>query len=765
MRVDMAEARGKATIRPWRVGVLIDTGSRTEVREAIANLSSVWGGRSMPIFDKDTPVQRLEALGEMYDVDSLYADTTDGELDEFLRKPGWAWRGRGTWGPFGALEEEGFRMGLLPLAEVLLLSSEVVQPLWSMEDPNDLVLAALWGLADKIGVRHTSLPLPEFLSQKNLEASRRGVLGESMVHTDAANHTHHRGIGDGVFILRPDVTNDVVSFWNARAFGSNVIGVPADAEPDLVEFLLSQPLPSQTWTNAGGAQEQQVLNIVGACNASDRVMKTIRGIACANGMAVQDGTGDPEILESFVFEGLNTDFTKSLRVDFRPEAHGVDIDLPRLPLVGSSARSLRRGIVAVEVHLSEARGQDPRFTSQIPPYRRHAALLEAHHYAHGVEHVRPRYGAVVFGLDANSEAVRFPFVYSQDALRLLFDSATAKVIQSDVGKFQTRAAERFGGPYSGTFNQSGVRAAVALAAGKAAGVSLPQLRQAVEKNRGSWPHPLMDRETTPREYANRAVNNLFHSGLFVPTLRVHCSHCRVESYASVEVLGPSMNCEFCGQTYNLALSHSLTRPDWRYRLAAHLRADQIEALLPALATTSLLRQLQHDQGSPPLVLGFQITIDGRTIEADVATYLGDLEWLAVLGEVKTANRIDEKDIANLEFLASRLRDKRVRCLPLFATLKSELSPEERNGLRGLVERSELITMSRGQSGPSLPLVLTGSDLSRNWWDDDHPWRWEKRNHNGIFDTALISCERNLGLLRHRYNDDPAGPQFLFEWAD
>jgi hypothetical protein len=370
----------------------------------------------------------------------------------------------------------------------------------------------------------------------------------------------------------------------------------------------------------------------------------------------------------------------------------------------------------------------------------------------------------LLAMAANELLNNQPGTHAPYALRLLFDCEKAKVIQSDVGKFQTRAAERFGGPYSGTFNQSGVRAAVALAAGRVSGVSLPQIRQTVEKNRGNWPHSLMDSETTPQEYASQAVNNLFHSGLFVPTLRVHCSHCRVESYASVEGLGPSMNCEFCGQTYNLALSHSLTRPEWRYRLAAHLRADQIEALLPALATTSPLRQLQHGEGSPPLVLGFQITIDGRTIEADVATYLGELEWLAVLAEVKTANRSDGKDIENLEFLASRLRDS-VGYLPLFATMKSELSPEERKGLRGLVERSALITTARGQSGPSLPLVLTGPDLSRNWWDDDHHWRWEKRNHNGIFDTALISCERNLGLRRYRYNEDAAGPAFLFEWTD
>ena len=226
-----------------------------------------------------------------------------------------------------------------------------------------------------------------------------------------------------------------------------------------------------------------------------------------------------------------------------------------------------------------------------------------------------------------------------------------------------------------------------------------------------------------------------------------------------------MMCEFCGQTYNLALSHSLALPEWRYRLAAHLRADQIEALLPALATTSVLQQLRHTESIPPLVLGFEIILEGRKVEADIATYLAEREWLAVLGEVKTANRIDAKDIANLEFLRTKLTENSVRSLLIFATLKAELSPEERHDLRALVERSTMIRTSNGQSTPSLPLVLTGPDLSHTWWDEDHPWRWEKRSQNGIFDTALISCERNLGLTSYSYDEDAEGAGYRFVWAD
>jgi hypothetical protein len=108
----------------------------------------------------------------------LLADTTEGPLGEFLRRPGWGWRGGGPWGPFGEDGEEGFRKGLLPLREVLDPLIKLVHPVWSSDDPADLVLAAIWGLPNKIGAQYTGLPLPEFLSRRDLDTSERGVLAK-----------------------------------------------------------------------------------------------------------------------------------------------------------------------------------------------------------------------------------------------------------------------------------------------------------------------------------------------------------------------------------------------------------------------------------------------------------------------------------------------------------------------------------------------------------------------------------------------------------
>lgn len=750
-------------IRPWRVGLLVDTTDARAVRGAIADLSSVWGGASMPIFDVNAPIEDLERLGRTFDVDSLYAAVEDGPLGEFLRRPGWAWRGRGPWGPFGSEEGGWFRKGLLPTHALLDRTVSLLLPTWDSADPADLVLAATWGLTDKCEARGKCVPYQDLLAAEAAAQAVVGPLAAGLLHVETAQ-LNHRELESGVVVLRPGHPEDVVAFWNLRAYGDRVIGVPADGHSLLVRSLLAPALPGITLHRSGADEPEPTLDVSGLEYASAEVAKLITAAADRDGLVIR--ATRRESVPLLLFQGQGTRFTRSIRADFRPESLWVDVDLPALPLVEDpNSFKLARGVVAAEVTFREVHGQDPRLTTELPPYRRHSALVEGLGLGEGVEHVRVGYNGLVLGLDAGREDARVPFAQNIDVIRYLFDDDSAMVTQSDVGRFQTRASEKFGGPFGGMFTQPGVRAAVMLAAGKPAGITLPHLRSVVEKERGGWPHASMESGVSPRDYAIRWVNNLFNSGLFIPTLKVHCSHCRVESHVSADQLTSTMQCEFCGRSYNLALSHGLARPDWRYRLAAHLRADQVGALLPALATTSLLRQLRPSHDLPPLGLGLRVTLGGREVEVDVAAYLMDPDWVAVLGEVKTGNRIDAHDVENFEFLRNRLTLKDVRCALLFATLKEQFSPEEKNLLRELVSRSAWIETSSGTMVPNVPLVLTGPDLSRHFWDEEHPWRWDKRTHSGIFGTAMTSCERNLGLRGFKHNGGAADhSDFVFEWG-
>lgn len=769
MAQEVAEARGRTVIRPWRVGVLTDTSSHHAVREAIIDLSSVWGGCYMPILDINSPTASLERLGNEYDVDSIYADVVEGSLGEFLRSPGWTWSGRGPWGPFG--EEHGFREGLLPIKSFIGDSTNFVQPLWDPDDPADLALAAIWGIGDRLGVELSSTidhsgprsyaysdALPQAVASKAIT----GAIDATSLHV----RPHPRAYLDdhaGVYVMRPDHPADVVEFWNMRTYGLNIIGVPARAPADLVRFFLSPPMPSiEKRQGSRESRNSRLLRVWGLEDAADEIAMAIRSTADQNRLDLLPharGSWPP-----FVFQGLRTPFTRTIRADFRPEAPWIDVTLPPLPL-RDEPDAYTRGIVAAEVQLHSVRGQDPRLTASIPPYRRHSSLIQHACTLAGIDQARVTHAGTAIGIDANVDHARIPFANAQDVMRLLFDDTAVTTTQSDAGRFQSRAAEKFGGPFSGAFNQPGLRAAVELAAGRDSGVTLPHLRNVVDRSRGAWPDPLFASKSDADKYAIGQVNRLFHSGIFVPTLKVHCSHCRVERYVSADDLASTMTCEFCGQDFNLGLSHALAPPEWRYRLAAHLRPPQVQALLPALAAASFLSQLRHIEEPPlPHVLGLEVSIDQRTVEVDVAAYLPDPDWAAILAEVKTANRIDDNDIANLEFLQGKLSDKGVRCLLLFATLKSSLSPQEVAGLRGLVQRSRSIRLSNGRLLPNLPMVLTGADLSHPSGSKDHPWRWDSKNYSGIFGTAITSCERNLGLRNYTLASADDDRPAEFDWS-
>jgi hypothetical protein len=724
----------------------------------------------MPILDVGMSRVLLERLGHEYDVDSLYADALDGPLGDLLRTAGWTWTGRGPWGPFG--EEDGFRKGLLPTRAFINGSTNFVQPLWDPDDSIDLLLAAIWGVGEHLGVELSSTidhpgprsgPYADVLPQAVDTKAIVGALEAASLHV----RPHPRAYLDdhvGVYVMRPDHPADVVEFWNMRTYGTKIIGVPAIGPEDLTRFLLSSPLPGIERRNSGHEGSiAHVVRVWGLEDASDTTLSAIRSAAARDGLDVwPDARG---AWPWATFQGLRTPFTRSLRADFRPEARWMDAALPVLPIEDEVA-AYARGIVAAEIQLHSVSGQDPRLTASIPPFRRHSSLIQHACTLDGVDQARVTHSGVTLGIDAERDHVRVPFAYNQDVMRLLFDDDTVTAAQSDAGRFQSRAAAKFGGPFSGFFNQPGTRAAIELAARKDAGITLPHLRQVVERHRGSWPDPLLGPKLEPRDYATRQVNNMLHSGILVPTLKVHCSHCRVERHVSADDLATTMTCEFCGQDFNLGLSHALTQPEWRYRLAAHLGAAQVQALLPALAVTSFLSQLRHIEEPPlPHVLGLELSVDQRAVEVDVATYLPYRDWTAVLGEVKTANRIDENDIANLAFLRRKLSEKDVRCLILFATLKSRLSPEEVADLRQLVQGSRPVQLSNGSVLPNMPLILTGADLSYPPGSKDHPWRWDSKNYSGIFGTAITSCERNLGLLDYTLRGSDDGTTTECKWSN
>lgn len=765
-----AELRGRAMLRPWRVGVLVDTTSGDDVREAISLLSGVWGGYYMPIIHIGLAHDEIEREARRFDVDSLHTLTDEPQLEDFLRRSNLSWAGRGTYGPFG--EEEGIRQGILPMSALANAAEDVVIPLWESTDPLDLFYSVQWGRPHKRTPNFaddsegTPMTLGALYAAKSNSRVSVGRIEASRRHVTAARR-YAFDSSTGVFVVRRDSPEELLSFWNTRMYGTKVICLPAEADAELLRYLTRDDLPGVEVKVEGESQlERRCLYVWGLEQASAATVSAVGELAERCSLEVTRSNHHPI---PYVFQGVKTPFARSVRADFVPSARSTDVDLPSFPLT-DNPNAIWRGVIASEIHVHSVTGQDPRFTAAVPGLRRYSGLMHQLGLGEGVERVRTSEEGVVLGIQADKDQVSIPFAFTLDVFRLLFDDESIVTTQSDVGKFQTRAAQVLGGPLSGFLTQPGVRAALLDAAQKTGGITYQQLVNSVKSNRGEWPDRLRAYNMNENEYGQQQINALLHAGLLVPLLDVHCSHCRVDSQMTPRDLDTTMRCEFCGAEFNLALSLALRKGQWRYRLASHLSADRIKSLLPPLAVMSTIEQLNSAQTLPMShLLGLEVKLkDGKRVEVDVAMFLPDFDaGVAILGEVKNGNQIDRNDVENLELLQRKLLDADVPCVVLIGTLKERLSPDEVALLRELVERCPVVTLRNGQLVPMMPFVLTAPDVSHPWISEAHPWRWKGLGSSihGVLGTAISSCERNLGLVGYGIERRGGGWSAACQWAD
>ena len=737
--------RGRISVRPWRIGVLVDIDAPDQVADAISQLSGVWGGFYMPILDITEDFTNLRSHIQAFDLDSVYAESASDELNRQLRDSRLGWRGRGRNGPF--VGEPGLRSGLLP-ADALVASGGLSINVGEWRGPAEpeLVLAA-----------HLGCPLGGGSKKP------RPVLETTRLLSLADNSD--RNSPRGVAVIRSDSVRDVVWFWNCRSMLGDVLPFVADS-PEFNIAVLAELKNADHLAPArispGGSGDAVQVPVWGFDDLSSAETQRLELWATERGVQLVPRARDHALVDVW-FPGFERIKSGKFRVEARPTERLIPVDIPRLALRDTS--TFLPGIIAAELNFHQASGVDPRLTVAIPPHRRHSVLIERP--GHGAEQVRISAAGPVFGVQADLEEISIPNVYQVDVMRLLFDEEALTTNQSDEGKFQTRAAELLGGPLSGYLAQPGVREAIQQTGSKQTGITLQQLRGIVSSHRGEWPDSLYAFGQTPKEYAEQQVNLLLNSGIFVPTLRIQCHECRIHLRLSPEQIGATIQCEFCGDDIRLALALALSKPEWTYHLAGHLSASRMKAFLPAMAASAVLGSLSHTEGPPAShVFGLEVDLPNRgQVEVDIAMILHEHGWIVILGEVKSHSRIDSNDAANLFNLCGALVEKGVVAIPLFATFNEAFAVEEQLAIRAALELAPRSASLHGQRFALAPLLLTLQDMSLPNYHEDHPWRWSKPGSGtGVVGIALESAKRHLGLADVSWADDEEGRP-RFKWVD
>jgi hypothetical protein len=750
-------------VRPWRVGILIDTNDTPAVAKTMAGLAYLWGGYYCLILDKALSTESLKRICTIYDLDSLYSD--EDTLSDLPRKPGYDWPGRGPWGPLA--DDDGYRKGLLPTVKLLRRIHEptYIFPRWDVDDPDELVHRANWGYSTD----YDSVDLPcihvvnlQTLPVRAMTSDEVGPAHASRFRLNCKSR--EADAYSGLWIADPRDPQGLAGFWNMRACGARLFAISATC-PDPTRQFIQQNLSSfiSHYSSGSGGEQRKLLRSFSLERAESEVQEWLTDWCDRRGAElVADRLPEPEDLVTRQI--IETPFRRSFRSEFDPGTLGAEVSLPEVPWRDTSLTEYFAGTVGAVVSVHTEFGQDPRLTANVPPYRRLSSLVSRVDRENPTEHARVCGSGITFLVQVDQDVIRYPFIYSVEAIRAIFDDPSVQIAQTDLGRFHSRTAEMLGGPSSSAMQEPGLRAVVSSAALKPAGLALQQMTQLLKDNRGNWPDPLLSHWLDPQEYCDRRLAALLNTGLLVPYMDVHCSFCRVVSQIHPRDLDSQVECPYCGEAFRLALSLKLTKPRWRFKLAGHLPYQMIESAMPVLAALSVLSQLEI--GSNPSLchaLGVETILSKKTkIEFDIFAFLRGHIPAAIFGEVKTCNFIDAEDVEHVEEIDSRLMKCDVDCIPIFVTLKDDFSNDEVQLLRQFSDRTAVPVRGLYQTLPRLPLALTRQDISQPWGYDGHPWRWNTDSPGrGVWGTAIEACKRNLGLHSFEWPAQRETPEMKF----
>lgn len=702
---------GTATLRPVILGVAVDLGVADDAMKVFRALATAWGGCHCLVFPGSLSAEDLEARFHAYELDSLWTWSEDHPLRELLRVRKLLWRGSGDWGPFGAGR---YTNGLIP---------------WQ----------ALQGTPQDVHGDHDPF-LDWLLSDASASPFHEARLEEvpSASLTRSWNHAPSMIL----FLDRREPLHRVRA-WNLRALSTSVVFVDDEngiREVDWERLLIWCLRPRGE--DAGESRHVQVWDLRSEPEDSLHVRLADAARRAGTDLVRHSESHPPTLFRGVLRTDLNVHFNATIPYG----AMQATVSLPNVPLVGRDSALGDHRTIAAEVSISTLSGQDPRLVARLPDNARFSDLLD--YVTDSVVRVRrSTEGGFVAGVSAATSSITVHLHRKSEVFRRFFDvDGDGLVIgQSDVGLFQTHAAEMLGGAASGALTQPGLAAALMLLASRPGGVPLPRLREEILKNRGAWPSKLSQR--TPGEYAEAVLRSFVGSGMVVALLKAKCTYCRATMQLDPDALSKTMLCDFCGQEIRLATVIGWGSPKWVFRLAGHLSQAQVQAMIPALATLGQPAHVVTVQGGIDCnELGLTLSVGSKTVEADIVAYLSNPTPVTAIGEVKSNNRIDINDVANLEWLQDKLSENGFDSLIAIATAKKSFGPEEVATLREHCERRAVIMDGWHAATPRLPLLLTGRDLFLPWSDNESISRWGRDSPTlAVHGTALESCKRNLGL--------------------
>jgi len=768
---------GWVMVRPVRLGLLV-AADGDELTRAAQCATSSWGGIYTPFLDPadgDSALRRADALS----VDAIYAAADDPVIREITATPGYQWVNRSPFGPYDEPNEYG--PSRLLAANTLLGSighdRQLVHHSWAPADPLALLFAVWFGTYGSSDFDRTiEAQFADRASEVEIdpEGHISPIEGITPVQVTAA-HISYTGEStfDGFVVLDPSDPNDLLRFWNARAYGGRVFPWPIGHSQRMTEAAtawlgdMRADGALNRWRRGDGSplppHVAVLLRPIDAA-APDELLDLLRS-----------ATVDPFVEHEISLIGwtgahpIQTRFSRPFSIETTPNDWHPRIPLPTLPLEIAQRSATAEMLVAAQISLSGE--SDPTATrwATLPNLRVLSELLGRTPLSAPMH--RPVSEGRVTAISTTATDWQLELVPAHDAVAILFRGSRWSFEQSDNGVFATRLGTIFGGPDASAPMEPATREILAAVIRSPRGKTRNQLDDIARKHKGSWPGDFLFAAQEPDAYARGASLRLLRRKLLRPYLSVRCPECTIPAAMRPEELETELTCPMCSARYPLgfALAHTGSQATWKYRTPPDIDEDRLFEAIALLATRAAIHGWNHSGNATPHIFGAKLTATDPAVRRRPGDTSCELDLLlfgdcrgqpqVIIGEVKHRRRVEEADLNNMRAVQEWFASQGIDCWPLFATLRSSLDASEVELLRVACETAP---RARGSMiVPQFPIILLEPELSAPWMDDNSIAKWCSTRSAG--DLAVASCTRNLGL--RQFNLSPTSTQnWVCQWA-
>jgi len=260
-----------------------------------------------------------------------------------------------------------------------------------------------------------------------------------------------------------------------------------------------------------------------------------------------------------------------------------------------------------------------------------------------------------------------------------------------------------------------------------------------------------------RNRAERHLRSLIKKRALRVGLMLPCPECARKNWYRLQEISERLRCEWCLQEFSFPLEDPPPKTAWRYRTQGPFSVGDyaqgsytvalalrfLTALAHADATWVPGLTIQGDKIDPPMEVDFALWWKRSELDRG--------EPILLFGECKSFKSFEEKDFERAERLASLFRGAAL----VFATLRPELNPDEKERITGLARAGREQLRTGKWRNPVL--VLTSHELTAAlgpphcWLEAGGRFAAVARNYRGYGEfTQLCDATQQLDLGMESY---------------